>query len=128
MPPKKKLKVFKPRRRVPKRARKQRHQERCPQSLYHTPRYQRWRNRVFARDRYTCRLCGATGVYLEAHHILRKADFPELTFRVSNGITLCKDCHETVTGREYEYAGIFRNLLKKHYPIGKPLEHVEMPV
>lgn len=127
MPPRKKPKVLKPRRRSSKRKRKHSPQTEAPQSLYRTARYQRWRNRVFARDHYTCRLCGATNVYLEAHHILRKADFPELTFRTDNGIALCKACHEMVTGREYEYAGIFRDILKKRLPIGKLPAHVHLP-
>ena len=82
-------------------------------SIYQTPEYQQWRARVFARDKHTCRLCGATKSYIEAHHILRKADFPHLMFTVSNGITLCKLCHRSVTGKEYKYVPLFQELLKK---------------
>lgn len=81
------------------------------ESIYDSQRYQRWRNRVFARDQYQCRMCGARGVYLEAHHILRKADFPHLTYKVSNGITLCKACHTAITGREYEFAVMLKQLI-----------------
>ena len=55
--------------------------------------YREWRKAVFSRDNYTCQKCGAVGVYLEAHHIKRFCDFPELRFEPSNGETLCRQCH-----------------------------------
>lgn len=53
-----------------------------------------WRESVFKRDNYTCRDCGLSGVYLEAHHIKSYAKYPELRTELSNGITLCKECHK----------------------------------
>lgn len=56
--------------------------------------YKRWRYDVFLRDAFTCQECGdARGGNLNAHHIKGFADFPELRFEVSNGITLCETCH-----------------------------------
>jgi len=52
-----------------------------------------WRTKVFRRDFYTCQHCRKAGGILNAHHIKPFAKFPELRFEVSNGITLCKDCH-----------------------------------
>jgi hypothetical protein len=52
-----------------------------------------FRKSIFERDDFTCQDCGATGVYLEAHHIRPWRDYPELRYEVSNGITLCKPCH-----------------------------------
>lgn len=55
--------------------------------------YKSWRKTVFERDDYTCVLCGAKKVYLEADHIKPFAYFPELRFEASNGRTLCTPCH-----------------------------------
>lgn len=65
--------------------------------------YEKWRKAVFERDAYTCRDCKRRGVYLQAHHLYPFADFPHLHLTVSNGRTLCKDCHAKTKGREYEY-------------------------
>lgn len=69
-----------------------------------TVEYKLWREAVFKRDNYTCRSCLArneagTGndVYLEAHHIQPFAEFPEFRFDVSNGLTLCRECHKGLT-------------------------------
>lgn len=61
--------------------------------------YKSWRNSVFERDNYTCQLCGARGVKLNAHHKNGYAFYPELRYELSNGITLCVPCHKKVHGR-----------------------------
>lgn len=56
--------------------------------------YKLWRTAVFERDKYTCILCGDNrGGNLQADHIKRFCDFPELRFDINNGRTLCIDCH-----------------------------------
>lgn len=62
------------------------------QSERANPQYPVWRKLVFERDGYQCRDCG-TGGRLQAHHVKEWADFPEQRFDVSNGLTLCDDCH-----------------------------------
>ena len=53
-----------------------------------------WKLKVFVRDNYTCRKCGAIKPKrLSAHHIKRKEEFPQLMYVVRNGITLCPSCH-----------------------------------
>lgn len=62
--------------------------------------YKRWRFDVFMRDKFTCQDCGdKKGGNLRAHHLKPFADFPELRFTVSNGITLCDPCHDKRHGR-----------------------------
>lgn len=57
-----------------------------------------WREKVFKRDNYTCQHCGIRSeagikVELHPHHIKPYALFPESRFDISNGLTLCKECH-----------------------------------
>lgn len=59
-----------------------------------TTQYKEWRTAVFERDDYTCQQCCVRGCYLEADHIKQFAYYPELRFEVSNGRTLCKECHK----------------------------------
>lgn len=60
-----------------------------------TKEYKAWRKAVFERDSYTCVYCGIRGGELNADHIKPWAYFPELRYDVSNGRTLCLDCHKT---------------------------------
>jgi hypothetical protein len=54
-----------------------------------------WRTAVFLRDKYTCQKCGIIGKRLQAHHLKPFKQHPELRHDVSNGQTLCLDCHRT---------------------------------
>lgn len=54
-----------------------------------------WRNKIYERDNYTCQHCGTkkSGGF-NAHHIKSWANYPNLRFKVGNGITLCINCHK----------------------------------
>ena len=56
--------------------------------------YKEWRKAVFERDKYTCQLCKAKGVKLNAHHKKPWSKFPQLRYDPENGITLCEKCHK----------------------------------
>lgn len=61
-----------------------------------------WRIKVFERDGYTCQNCFQVGGILNAHHIKEFAKYPELRFEVSNGLTLCKNCHIQIHKKEIQ--------------------------
>ena len=52
-----------------------------------------WTWDVLKRDHYQCRHCSATN-HLDAAHIIPKSRAPTLRYHLSNGITLCRTCHE----------------------------------
>ena len=56
--------------------------------------YNQWRIKVFNRDNYTCQVCGLRGKGIQAHHIKSWKNYPEERLDVSNGVTLCKECHK----------------------------------
>ena len=56
--------------------------------------YKRWRIAVLRRDKFTCQYCLEIGGNLIAHHIKSWKKYPKLRFKVGNGITLCKKCHD----------------------------------
>lgn len=58
-----------------------------------SPEYKFWKVSVFLRDNRTCIWCGYTGQKIEADHIKPFSKYPELRFVISNGRTLCHDCH-----------------------------------
>lgn len=68
--------------------------------IFRSLEYKLWRIEVFERDNYTCQECGKVGGKIQADHIKRWADFPEVVFDLKNGQTLCIDCHRIKTGNE----------------------------
>lgn len=74
------------------------------------PGYQKWREKCLKRDNYTCQRCGATEG-LCVHHIQSYKDFPKLRTKLSNGITLCKECHKKEHRRK-DTNGRQKNVLK----------------
>lgn len=79
---------------------------------FSSPEYKTWRRRVYSRDRHQCQMPGCgSGMKLNAHHIVRWADAPTLRFIVSNGITLCHGCHDSIWNREDEFVNLFRSIV-----------------
>lgn len=78
----------------------------CPiyyKSLYRRPkniknnhtlaRSKEWVSMVLERDKYTCQECGSTEKII-AHHIIPVADDFIYSADISNGISLCEECHK----------------------------------
>lgn len=55
--------------------------------------YREWQCAVFKRDNWECQKCNKHGGTLTAHHIRNFADNKELRFALSNGVTMCPECH-----------------------------------
>lgn len=68
------------------------------------------RKATLLRDKLTCQKCGKSNCRLEAHHVtprrLNGAD------SIHNLITLCKDCHDGVTGQEMKFSEEFYKIIK----------------
>ena len=50
-----------------------------------------FRNGVFSRDNNFCKACGKS--VQDAHHITDRHEMPNGGYVLSNGISLCGDCH-----------------------------------
>lgn len=66
-----------------------------------------WRKLVFERDNYICSECNQYGHELRAHHIRQFSKHPNLRFNITNGITLCKECHDKIRGQEDHFINYF---------------------
>ncbi len=64
-------------------------------------KYNDWRLAVFERDEFKCVWCYSP-IYIEADHIKRWVKYPELRYIISNGRTLCHNCHNITRRKGYE--------------------------
>lgn len=70
-----------------------------------------WRKKVLSRDKYTCQMPGCNSkTKLQAHHIRRWADCILTRYEVSNGITLCRACHDRIHNNETSYMLLFTRI------------------
>ena len=52
-----------------------------------------WSKKVMARDNYTCQCCGKNNIIINSHHLDGYNWCKDKRYEVSNGITLCDNCH-----------------------------------
>ena len=76
-------------------------------------RYKEWMKSVKDRDNWKCKIADKNCKgKLEAHHILRWSEFPELRYEVNNGITLCHFHHPRKRNDEMKLSPYFQELVK----------------
>ncbi len=62
----------------------------------YTKFHNKWRNKVFERDKHICRKCGKINFKKgekAAHHIIPEKSSVKLKYSKNNGICLCRGCH-----------------------------------
>ena len=64
------------------------------------PKVRKWKEKILKRGK--CELCGSKE-HLEAHHIIKWADYPKGRADIKNGRCLCHKCHtnEHYTDQSY---------------------------
>lgn len=78
---------------------------------YQDPAYADWRKKIFQRDK-KCMMPGCNSKRkLQAHHIKRWADASSLRYDISNGITLCSECHKAIKNKENHYEALFMEIV-----------------
>ncbi|MCM3066644.1 HNH endonuclease [Priestia flexa] len=77
--------------------------------------YKEWRKLVYIRDGYRCKMpgCNSTSRQIAAHHIYPKKKYPDKQFDLSNGITLCRQCHEKTYGKEQQFIDMLVRVIQK---------------
>jgi len=84
-----------------------------------------FRKIVFERDSYTCQICDDDKKPIEANHIKLFSENRQLRFEPSNGITLCKDCHQSIRGKEHELEGIFNTIVSSKHISKKKIQKIK---
>jgi hypothetical protein len=49
---------------------------------------------------------------LQAHHIKKWSTAAILRYDVDNGITLCRNCHDSINGLESHYESLFNEIVQ----------------
>ena len=76
-------------------------------------RYREWSFTVKNRDNWECQIENSDCLgRMEAHHILRWKNFPELRYEVNNGITLCHFHHPRKINDEMRLTPFFIGLVQ----------------
>ena len=84
----------------------------------------KWSEAVKERDGNRCRKCGvppgvkgfSLSCRLVAHHIKARSTHPHLALKMSNGITLCEECHRPSRVGTQSYLFYFSTVTKEWTP------------
>ena len=55
-------------------------------------KYRKWKKAVLERDKFTCQKCNIQNDLI-AHHVKGWTKYPKLRYIISNGLTVCHNCH-----------------------------------
>ena len=79
---------------------------------YDVPVYAEFRKSVLKRDKRQCMMpgCGKKSS-LQVHHVKKWSSSSSLRYETSNGITLCKSCHQSIKGKEHHYEALFKEII-----------------
>lgn len=76
--------------------------------------YRDWMFGVKKRDNWKCKIADESCKgRLEAHHILNWKEYPELRYKINNGITLCHAHHPRGRKSEAKLSPFFQELVKE---------------
>lgn len=74
-----------------------------------------WRRKVLQRDHNTCQMPGCkcnANAKLNVHHIIRWQDSRSSRYDIDNGITLCRNAHKAITGKEQEFQDLLFTIVR----------------
>jgi len=72
-------------------------------SVRTSDKYRIWVLAIKLKNDFTCQKCG-THENLDSHHIISIRDNPDIATKITNGITLCEECHRWFH-KKYGYSG-----------------------
>lgn len=75
------------------------------------PRWQKKRLKILQRDNFTCQRCGSTDKELQVHHLWYHTLRAPWELPDSSLVTLCSDCHDTITEENEEVYPNYRDLI-----------------
>lgn len=74
--------------------------------------YITWRRGIYKRDNFKCKIADKNCKgRIEAHHILSFTKYPELRYKINNGITLCHAHHPRKRAEEKRLSPYFMELV-----------------
>lgn len=77
------------------------------------PVYKDWRLSVYKRDKFTCQMPGCKSKrQIQAHHIRKWSIASALRYDLDNGITLCRQCHDSISKSEEYYEALFIDIVR----------------
>lgn len=81
---------------------------------YNDKAYEDFRKQVLRRDKKMCKMPGCKNTSgLNVHHIKKWSSAYSLRYEPSNGITLCKQCHKSISGKELHYEALFMEIINE---------------